>query len=72
MRDTLYQDVHPERYRLSFCELELSEVNNQKAGKYQSSKRLEVVELQPVRLAQNTVALSRVVHQSVTPVAACN
>lgn len=72
MRDTLYQDVHPERYRLSFCELELSEVNNQKAGKYQSSKRLEVVELQSVRLAQNTVALSRVVHQSVTPVAACN
>jgi FO synthase len=72
MRDTLYRDVTPERYRASFVDSDLIKVQNLKAGKYQSSKRLEDMEPQLVHVLQAVSAKSTVVNQQVTLMAACN
>ncbi len=69
MRDTLYRSVPAERYATSFSGLALSELINQKAGKRQSNKRLQGVEVQTVRLVQST---PRAPVQQVILMAACN
>ena len=72
MRDTLYREVSPERYRASFVDFELPEVYNLKAGKYQSIKRLQDTQVLPVRLVQATAQQAPVASQQVTLMAACN
>ena len=72
MRDTLYRKVSAERYRTSFVDSELSEVNNHKAGKYQSLKRLHETEAQALRLVQSTVVRATAASGQVTLMAACN
>ncbi len=72
MRDTLYRNVSAERYRTSFVDSELPEVNNLKAGKYQSIKRLQESDLLPVRSVQTTAPQPPVASQQVTLMAACN
>ncbi|MBE9538331.1 MAG: 5-amino-6-(D-ribitylamino)uracil--L-tyrosine 4-hydroxyphenyl transferase CofH [Proteobacteria bacterium] len=72
MRDTLYRDVPQERYQASFVNTELIDVVNLKAGKYQSSKCLNDVEVQALWLFQASSVDVQPVSQQVTLMAACN
>jgi len=77
MRDTLYRDVPRERYTTSFADFKLTAVSNLKAGKFQSNKRLQDGEVEPIRLVHSALAqppatASTVVNQQVTLMAACN
>ncbi len=67
MRDTLYREASAERRNAALNATDLSAVNNCDAGKKQRSKRLQPVEVEPVRLVDKLVESCQVF-----PLAACN